>query len=95
MPPREPHRPPAGNEPPVPTTGSGVRPISDAWTCGHTAGAVCAECYRELAAKAHDLAEENIELRHRIERFDSQIAGRLTEIERVLADTIKNLARRP
>lgn len=27
------------------------------WTCGHTAGAVCAECYRLLAEKAHKLAE--------------------------------------
>jgi Zn ribbon nucleic-acid-binding protein len=33
------------------------------WTCGHIAGAVCAECYRQLAQKAHELAEENIRLR--------------------------------
>ena len=26
------------------------------WTCGHKAGAACAECYRLLAAKAHELA---------------------------------------
>ena len=33
------------------------------WTCGHFAGAVCAECYRILAARAHELAEENLRLR--------------------------------
>jgi len=31
------------------------------WTCGHTAGAHCAECYRILAWRAHELAEEAIE----------------------------------
>jgi hypothetical protein len=36
------------------------------WTCGHVAGAVCAECYRQLAAKAHALAEENRRLRDEI-----------------------------
>lgn len=25
------------------------------WSCGHVAGAMCQECYRELAAKAHEL----------------------------------------
>lgn len=28
------------------------------WSCGHTGGAVCAECFRILAAKAHELQEE-------------------------------------
>jgi hypothetical protein len=28
------------------------------WTCGHVGGAVCAECYRILARRAHELAEE-------------------------------------
>jgi transcription elongation factor Elf1 len=28
------------------------------WTCGHTAGAVCAECYRLLAVKATELQAE-------------------------------------
>jgi len=36
------------------------------WTCGHVAGAVCAECYRLLAQKAHELAEENQRLRDEI-----------------------------
>jgi len=30
------------------------------WTCGHTAGAVCAECYRLLAQRANQLAEEHM-----------------------------------
>lgn len=33
------------------------------WTCGHVAGAMCAECYRLLAQRAHELAEEVIERR--------------------------------
>lgn len=42
-------------------------PASEAeWTCGHVAGAVCAECYRILAAKANELAEENIRLREEL-----------------------------
>ena len=36
------------------------------WTCGHVAGAVCAQCYRELANAAHQLAEENERLRDEI-----------------------------
>ena len=27
------------------------------WTCGHVAGTVCAECYRILAARAHEMQE--------------------------------------
>lgn len=33
------------------------------WVCGHNATAMCATCYQDLAIKAHELAEENIELR--------------------------------
>jgi len=36
------------------------------WTCGHVAGAVCAQCYRELANAAHQLAEENERLHERL-----------------------------
>ena len=35
------------------------------WTCGHAAGSMCAQCYQNLALKAHELAEENLELRGR------------------------------
>jgi hypothetical protein len=35
-----------------------VDPPPQEWTCGHVAGAMCAECYRQLAAKAHELAEQ-------------------------------------
>jgi len=37
------------------------------WTCGHVGGAMCAECYRILAAKAHELAEDNLRLREEVE----------------------------
>jgi hypothetical protein len=33
------------------------------WTCGHHASAMCAECYRILAQRANELAEENLILR--------------------------------
>jgi hypothetical protein len=36
------------------------------WTCGHIAGAVCAECHRILAQRANELAVENIRLRDRV-----------------------------
>jgi hypothetical protein len=36
------------------------------WTCGHVGGAVCAECHRLLAARAHELAEENLALREEL-----------------------------
>jgi hypothetical protein len=39
------------------------------WTCGHTGGAHCAECYRILARRAHQLAEENMELRATVSRL--------------------------
>lgn len=39
------------------------------WTCGHSAGSMCQECYRILARKAHELAEENLELRSEVERL--------------------------
>lgn len=42
---------------------SDERPGISEWSCGHTAGAVCAECYRRLAAKANELAEEVYRLR--------------------------------
>jgi len=51
------------------------------WTCGHVAGAMCAECYRLLAQKAHELAEENSRLRDA--RADDQ--QRLFHYERILA----------
>jgi hypothetical protein len=36
---------------------------TDMWTCGHEAGAMCAECYRILAQQAHELAVENLALK--------------------------------
>ena len=39
------------------------------WTCGHTASAMCAECYRLLARRAHKLADDNERLREQIEEL--------------------------
>jgi len=36
------------------------------WSCGHVGGAMCAECFRILAHKAHKLAEEVAELRRQL-----------------------------
>jgi len=44
------------------------------WTCGHVAGAVCAECYHILARCAHELAEENFALRERIDELEKRNA---------------------
>jgi hypothetical protein len=33
------------------------------WACGHEAAGQCGECYRELAAKANELATENERLK--------------------------------
>lgn len=38
------------------------------WTCGHVGGAVCAECYRLLLARANELAAENERMRESLER---------------------------
>jgi hypothetical protein len=38
------------------------RSIPVEWSCGHNAGATCRECYRALAWRAHELAEENLRL---------------------------------
>jgi len=39
------------------------------WTCGHVAGAVCAECFQELARRANQLAEENMRLHLELEEL--------------------------
>lgn len=64
------------------------------WTCGHTAGAVCGECYAELAQRANMLAES-------LERKDEVIAmqdKRVTDLvvlnmklERALASSMKTV----
>lgn len=38
------------------------------WSCGHTGGAVCAECHRELARKAHELQMEVDRLREQLQQ---------------------------
>ena len=48
------------------------------WSCGHVGGAMCAECYRQLAARAHELAEAN---------------DRLEEENRLLRQEIREMTR--
>lgn len=45
------------------------------WTCGHVGSAMCAECYRILASKAHDLAEENLQLKQEIKDLKDTSEG--------------------
>jgi hypothetical protein len=49
------------------------RPGISEWSCGHTAGAVCAECYRRLANKANELAEEVQALRDQVAECETII----------------------
>lgn len=43
------------------------------WSCGHVGGAMCAECYRQLARRAQVLAEENLDLRAELEQLRGSI----------------------
>ena len=52
------------------------------WTCGHVAGAVCAECHRSLcvtmnylAAECDRLTDENLRLRHELARLRCGSSG--------------------
>jgi hypothetical protein len=46
------------------------------WSCGHVTGAMCKECYRLLAARAHKLAEENLRLREELEELRARLTRR-------------------
>ena len=43
------------------------------WTCGHIAGAMCQECFRLLAVSANELAQENLDLRERLDSAERLI----------------------
>lgn len=43
--------------------------VKQKWICGHTASAVCGQCYASLVATAKNLAEENLLLRDQIGRL--------------------------
>ena len=48
------------------------------WTCGHRAGAMCAECYRALAWTAHQDRERLMDLQGRVdggELLDRDLVG--------------------
>jgi hypothetical protein len=41
-------------------------PGYDLWSCGHVAQSMCGECYRLLAQRANELAQENQRLREQL-----------------------------
>ena len=41
--------------------------------CGHVGGAVCKECYRLLAAKAMELADDVTRLKEEVERMGAEL----------------------
>lgn len=45
------------------------------WTCGHVGGAVCAECFRQLARKATELQAEVDRLHDLINDLQSASRG--------------------
>lgn len=57
----------------------------DQWTCGHTAGAMCAQCYSELAAKAHKQAEEIERLQEAARTYMAEAVAQAGENERIAA----------
>jgi len=64
--------------------------LPDEWTCGHVAGAMCAECYRLLAQRANALAEENERLRDEL-----ALEQRLSKVLDRPSETVSKLHRRP
>jgi outer membrane murein-binding lipoprotein Lpp len=57
------------------------------WSCGHVAGSMCAECYRELAAKAHELAEDNDSLRDQLAETKADLNEAWARIDKLLGRT--------
>lgn len=45
------------------------------WSCGHICGSMCQECFRLLAARAHELAEENMRLREEVDELKRKVWG--------------------
>jgi len=66
-------------------------PFSDLeadWTCGHRAGSMCAECYRELAQNANKLAAEVTRLREQ----KQELQARNVELEAMVQAARAQLA---
>jgi hypothetical protein len=65
------------------------------WSCGHVAGSMCAECFRELAAKAHVLAEECERLKGILDTIADRAdrGGRRIETAMTACEEIEALAR--
>ena len=60
------------------------------WTCGHQANGMCSECYRELARKAGELAEEGRLHRERIVLLEEELNIRQQRAH-VLAESVISL----
>lgn len=43
------------------------------WTCGHVCAAMCRQCWLDLAQKAHELAEANIELTAEVDELRRRV----------------------
>lgn len=56
------------------------------WTCGHTATAVCGQCYLELAQTSAQLAEKALEARDIFNELMDHIE--FLEARLALADTV-------
>jgi hypothetical protein len=61
------------------------------WTCGHVGGAHCAECYRALARRAHELADENQKLRGVVAGFLVSAAGKVIPRDSAIAAARESL----
>lgn len=61
------------------------------WTCGHVGGAQCAECYRALARRAHELADENQKLRGVVAGFLVSAAGKVVPGAHAIAEARESL----
>lgn len=77
---------------------NGARQVTETykWICGHSAPAVCAECYRLLAAEANRMAEEIIALRDQqlAAILDDAIKRELENVDKAV-DTIKRASGAP
>lgn len=58
----------------------------DRWTCGHVAGAMCAECHRQLAARAAELVAGNEKMREAVIAALGEVIPTLQLLRRQTAD---------
>jgi hypothetical protein len=64
---------------------AGGKALIAEWTCGHLAGSMCAECFRELAMKAGELAEEGRLLREGVADLNAVVSKQADQLLELLA----------